>query len=106
MSTSPGRIMHGPPPAAESMWQAGMRGNLVDPAPRSSLNWLALGLLLAAWNASDDAQELAARATAGCVARLFVRLGARGDSACASNCPATFFPKVTKASTYCKARYL
>jgi hypothetical protein len=52
MSTSPGQMMRGSPPAVGSDWWSLRR--------EASLNWLALGLLLAAWNASDDAQEVPA----------------------------------------------
>ena len=44
MSTSRVEIVRG------SMWQAGPAGTWRE----ASLNWLALGLLLAAWNASDN----------------------------------------------------
>lgn len=52
--------MHGPPPAAESMWRPVCAATWWTQRREASLNWLALGLLLAAWNSSDDAQELAA----------------------------------------------
>jgi hypothetical protein len=58
MSTSPGQMMNGSPPAAGSVWQAGCAGNWWTQRREASLNWLALGLLLAAWNASEDAQEV------------------------------------------------
>jgi hypothetical protein len=60
MSTSPGQMKHGWPPAVGSVWQAGCTGNWWSQRREASLNWLALGLLLAAWNASDDAQEVPA----------------------------------------------
>jgi hypothetical protein len=60
MSTSPGQMMHGSPPAVGSVWQSGCAGNWWSQRREASLNWLALGLLLAAWNASDDAQEVPA----------------------------------------------
>jgi hypothetical protein len=60
MSTSPGRLMHGSPPTAGSVWQAGVSGSWWSQRREVSLNWLALGLLLAAWNASDDAHKVPA----------------------------------------------
>jgi hypothetical protein len=35
-------------------WQAGLKGSWWSQHREASLNWLALGLLLAAWNASDS----------------------------------------------------
>jgi hypothetical protein len=58
MSTSLGQMMHGSPPAVSSVWKAGCAGNWWSQRREASLNWLALGLLLAAWNASDDASEV------------------------------------------------
>jgi hypothetical protein len=60
MSTSPGQMMNGSPPVVGSVWQAGCAGSWWTQRREASLNWLALGLLLAAWNASDDAQEVPA----------------------------------------------
>jgi hypothetical protein len=60
MSISPGRMMHGSPPAVGSVWQAGGTGSWWSQRREASLNWLALGLLLAAWNATDDTQEVPA----------------------------------------------
>jgi hypothetical protein len=60
MSTSPGQMMQGSPPTAGSVWQAGGSGSWWTQRREASLNWLALGLLLAAWNASDDAPEVPA----------------------------------------------
>jgi hypothetical protein len=37
-----------------SVWRAGSKGTWWAQHREASLNWLALGLLLAAWNASDD----------------------------------------------------
>jgi hypothetical protein len=37
-----------------SAWQANGRGTWWSQHREASLNWLALGLLLAAWNASDN----------------------------------------------------
>ena len=58
MSTSPGHMIQGSLPAAPSVWQAGGSGAWWSQRREASLNWLALGLLLAAWNASEDAQEV------------------------------------------------
>ncbi len=56
-------------------------GKLWSQHREASLNWLALGLLLAAWNAADDdAGETRPRPPVA--ARLFVRVGARGDAQC------------------------
>jgi hypothetical protein len=60
MSTSPGHMIQGSLPGAPSVWQAGGSGAWWSQRREASLNWLALGLLLAAWNASDDAQEVRA----------------------------------------------
>jgi hypothetical protein len=61
MSRSPGQMMHGSPPSVGSVWQAGCAGNWWTQRREASLNWLAFGLLLAAWNASDDAQAIPAQ---------------------------------------------
>ena len=37
-----------------SAWQAGRKGTWWSQHREASLNWLALGVLLAAWNASDN----------------------------------------------------
>jgi hypothetical protein len=42
-------------------WQVGAKGTWWSQRREASLNWLALGLLLAAWNASDN--DKAAQAT-------------------------------------------
>jgi hypothetical protein len=60
MSRSPGQLMDASPPAVGSVWQAGCEGNWWSQRREASLNWLAFGLLLAAWNASDDAQSVSA----------------------------------------------
>ena len=44
----------------------------------ASLNWLALGLLLAAWNAADD--DAGDAPAAAIAARLFVRFGSCGGA--------------------------
>jgi hypothetical protein len=53
-------MMRGSPPAVGSVWQAGCAGTWWSQRREASLNWLALGLLLAAWNASEDVQEVPA----------------------------------------------
>jgi hypothetical protein len=53
-------MMHGSLPTAGSAWQAGGSECWWTQRREASLNWLALGLLLAAWNASDDVQEVPA----------------------------------------------
>jgi hypothetical protein len=53
-------MMRGSLPTAGSVWQAGGSERWWSQRREASLNWLAFGLLLAAWNASDDAQELPA----------------------------------------------
>ena len=58
MSRSSAGMMQGFPPAVGSVWQAEGAGNWWTQRREASLNWLALGLLLAAWNASEDAQEV------------------------------------------------
>lgn len=55
MSTSPSGIA--------SLWRGESRQTWWSQHREASLNWLALGLLLAAWNASDD--DGAARARPG-----------------------------------------
>jgi len=50
--------MGGSPAAVGPVWQAGGAGNWWSQRREASLNWLAFGLLLAAWNASDDAQTI------------------------------------------------
>jgi len=44
-----------------SAWQAGRSGTWWSQHRETSLNWLALGVLLAAWNASDDGTATPAR---------------------------------------------
>jgi hypothetical protein len=65
----------------------------------ASLNWLALGLLLAAWNAVDDADSPprrpdSLRAYSQVTVRTITRIGS------------VDLQRVTKASTNCKAWYL
>jgi hypothetical protein len=60
MSTSPAEIasgsMRGPGGAwrTSSGWKSGSKETWWAQHREASLNWLALGLLLAAWNASDN----------------------------------------------------
>ncbi len=42
-------------------WQAGFKGSWWSQHREASLNWLALGLLLAAWNASDNDSKVQAQ---------------------------------------------
>jgi hypothetical protein len=58
MSRSPGQLTHASPAAVGSAWAAGRAGNWWSQRREASLNWLAFGLLLAAWNASDDTQTI------------------------------------------------
>ncbi len=44
-----------------SAWHAGRRETWWSEHREASLNWLALGVLLAAWNASDDGTATPAR---------------------------------------------
>jgi len=41
-------------PKANSAWQVGCKGAWWFQSREASLNWLAFGVLLAAWNASDN----------------------------------------------------
>ena len=66
----------------------------------ASLNWLALGLLLAAWNAADN--DPSPTRAAGRFAAITSRCARRY---CVAMLPVAI-PQVTKASTYCKAGYL
>jgi hypothetical protein len=45
----------------DSAWQAGSKASWWSQHREASLNWLALGLLLAAWNASDNEAATVAR---------------------------------------------
>jgi hypothetical protein len=53
-------MMQSSPPATGPAWQAGGAGTWWSQRREASLNWLAFGLLLAAWNASDDAPAIPA----------------------------------------------
>jgi hypothetical protein len=59
-SAGPAPIMS-PARALGSAWQAGSKANWWSQCREASLNWLALGLLLAAWNASDNEAATVAR---------------------------------------------
>jgi hypothetical protein len=54
MSTSPIEIAHAPSCNARQAWRNGSQQTWWAQHREASLNWLALGLLLAAWNASDN----------------------------------------------------
>jgi hypothetical protein len=69
-----------------------MRKTNVCPLQREgSLNWLALGLLLAAWNAADDAPAVKARRPDSL--RGYTQVSVRA----AQRAGANFFTKVTKS---------
>jgi len=54
MSTSPAEIAHGSTRRSGGAWRPGSKDTWWAQHREASLNWLALGLLLAAWNASDN----------------------------------------------------
>ncbi len=54
MSRSPHETTHGPMRSVDTVWAASCKGTWLSQRREATLNWLALGLLLAAWNASDD----------------------------------------------------
>jgi hypothetical protein len=54
MSRSPCEMTCGPAQTLGTAWQASCKGTWMSARREAALNWLALGLLLAAWNASDD----------------------------------------------------
>jgi hypothetical protein len=54
MSTLPAEIASGSLRRADGVWQTRSRDTWWAQHREASLNWLALGLLLAAWNASDN----------------------------------------------------
>ena len=54
MSTSPAEIALGSRGRPGSAWQIDSKNTWWAQHREASLNWLALGLLLAAWNASDN----------------------------------------------------
>jgi hypothetical protein len=60
MSRSPG-IACGSMRTVVSAWQGGSKGAWWSQHREATLNWLALGLLLAAWNASDNDTATQAR---------------------------------------------
>jgi len=67
MSMGPGKIMcssvrtAGSARTVGSVWRAGSKATWWSQHREASLNWLALGLLLAAWNASDNEAATVAR---------------------------------------------
>jgi hypothetical protein len=61
MSTPPIGICRGSSCQVAGTWRGASQRTWWSQHREASLNWLALGLLLAAWNASDD--DSAARAT-------------------------------------------
>ena len=54
MSTSPAEIASGSLCNTGGAWRTGSRDTWWAQHREASLNWLALGLLLAAWNAADN----------------------------------------------------
>jgi hypothetical protein len=54
MLRSPGEITCGSMRALSAAWLAGSTGTWWAQHREASLNWLAFGLLLAAWNATDN----------------------------------------------------
>ena len=54
MSTSPAEIASGSVRRSGGAWRTGSQDTWWAQHREASLNWLALGLLLAAWNASDN----------------------------------------------------
>ena len=54
MARSTGEMLQGTAPTAGHVWQSASRNAWWSQHREASLNWLALGLLLAAWNASDN----------------------------------------------------
>jgi hypothetical protein len=54
MTTSPLEIACGSARRAAGPWRGASNGTWWSQHREASLNWLALGLLLAAWNASDN----------------------------------------------------
>jgi hypothetical protein len=60
LSTHP-ENSRGCPQTATSVWRGGRADAWWSRHGEASLNWLALGLLLAAWNASDNEAPMQAR---------------------------------------------
>jgi hypothetical protein len=54
MSTSPAEIARDPIHRSGGAWRTGSKDTWWAQHREATLNWLALGLLLAAWNASDN----------------------------------------------------
>ena len=65
MSRSFQAIPNGPARTVGCAWQAASNGTWWMQHREASLNWLALGLLLAAWNASDNDSATQMRRPAG-----------------------------------------
>jgi hypothetical protein len=61
MSSVPREFPCGSAHAVRCVWQTGSKGSWWSQHREASLNWLALGLLLAAWNASDNEAATVAR---------------------------------------------
>ena len=61
MSSLPREVPYGSAHAVRSVWQTECKGTWWSQHREASLNWLALGLLLAAWNASDNEAATVAR---------------------------------------------
>jgi hypothetical protein len=87
MSTSPCGTAVGTFRATRSVWQRGGEGNWWSERREATLNWLALGILLAAWNASyDDASEAGRRPEA---LRRYTCVTVRAATTCAAERRAT-----------------
>jgi hypothetical protein len=61
MSSLPREFPYGSAHAVRSVWQTERKGTWWSQHREASLNWLAFGLLLAAWNASDNEAATVAR---------------------------------------------
>jgi|SRR5271168_2062794 len=90
-----------------SAWRRGPDSTWWRQHREASLNWLALGLLLAAWNASDNDVPMEAREVPmEARTRPESLRGYSCVSVRATRARADLVREVTKASTYCKAQYL
>jgi hypothetical protein len=76
MSRSFQAIPNGPARTVRCAWQAASKGTWWTQHREASLNWLALGLLLAAWNASDNDSATQMRRPAGLRGYSFVSVRA------------------------------
>jgi hypothetical protein len=76
MSRSFQAISGGPARTVRSAWHAASKGTWWTQHREASLNWLAFGLLLAAWNASDNDSAAQARRPAGLRGYSFVSVRA------------------------------